>query len=145
MKWKYFNVSTPNKVAETIIFIMHSFNLFCKFEIFYSEFFWNAYSFCYSKIWRHFLEILFQSIFLRTCFCYFFLLIVECDDPDADFEEICGYGATGCLGNALSPTCQCDTELLRRPSSDGRSCVPSKDLFVLDNSIINFENTGRDE
>lgn len=58
-----------------------------------------------------------------------FLIIVQCDDPDADFVEICGSGATGCLGNALNPTCQCDSELLMRPSSDSRSCVPGNSFF----------------
>ena len=59
-----------------------------------------------------------------------FFLIVQCDDPDADYEDICGYGATGCLGNATDPICQCDTELQMVPASDGRSCVPGKKAFM---------------
>ena len=59
----------------------------------------------------------------------FFLLIVPCDHPDADYEQICGYGATGCLGNAIDPMCQCNIELQTKPSSNGSSCVPGKIFF----------------
>ena len=68
----------------------------------------------------------------------FFLLIVPCDHPDADYEQICGYGATGCLGNAIDPMCQCNIELQTKPSSNGSSCVPGK-IFFLDNCAINLE------
>lgn len=58
-----------------------------------------------------------------------FLLIVQCDDADVDYEDICGYGGTGCIGNATNPICQSDTELQMIPSSDGQSCVPGRTLF----------------
>ena len=54
-----------------------------------------------------------------------FLLIVQCDDPDVDFEQICGFGATGCVGDAIDHTCQCNADLPVKLSSDG-SCVPGK-------------------
>ena len=64
---------------------------------------------------------------LKETFCQiFFLLVVQCDDPDADFEQICGFGATGCLGNAIAHTCQCNADLPVKLSSDGGSCVPGK-------------------
>ena len=58
------------------------------------------------------------------------LLIVQCDDTDAEYEDICGYGATGCVGNATDPICQCDTDLQMVPASDGRSCVPGEKVLM---------------
>lgn len=63
-----------------------------------------------------------------------FLVIVQCDDPDVDFEQICGFGATGCLGDAIVHTCQCNTDLLVKLSADSSSCVPGKCTINLEKS-----------
>ena len=49
-----------------------------------------------------------------------------------DYEKLCGYGATGCLGNATEPLCQCDAKLQLVPATDGRECVPRKKCFCFE-------------
>lgn len=73
------------------------------------------------------MQIFFSEI--QEChFCQLLFLLVQCDDADADYEQICGFGGTGCTGVATDPTCQCNTAIAIVPASDGRSCVPGEKL-----------------
>ena len=76
--------------------------------------------------------ISFSPISSGRIFVTFSFFIVQCDDSQMDYEKLCGYGATGCLGNATEPLCQCDAKLQLVPAADGRECVPRKKCFCFE-------------